>query len=235
MHQSLHHLAAGAHWNDGQFLDKVRNCTLTGTKVNGLMNARIVDDTGFPEKGRLSGVRVTCQHFGQVVKQDMCRMAASSSVRPNSASVPIALRLYLPERQASKTEPREQAGVPETIRFQTKPEIALDQIRQAVEQKVARAPVLANAGYGVDSESCAGITASGLPSRPARLLGRGKARQPLPTRELTLSLPPSDWMTIRWRDALNGPVSGIKAGTLIEAEPHPERIIEGDYVKLKPE
>ena len=42
----------------------------------------------------------------------------------------------------------EQAGVPEEIEFQTKPEIALEQIRQAMEQKVPRGVVLADAGYG---------------------------------------------------------------------------------------
>ena len=39
-------------------------------------------------------------------------------------------------------------GVPEGVEFQTKPEIALEQIRQAMEAEVPVGVVLADAGYG---------------------------------------------------------------------------------------
>lgn len=40
------------------------------------------------------------------------------------------------------------AGVPDDLTFQSKPEIALDQIQQAMEQQVPVGVVLADAGYG---------------------------------------------------------------------------------------
>ncbi len=49
-----------------------------------------------------------------------------------------------------RPEERRQAYQKE-VRFQTKPEIALDQIRSLVTEDVPRAPVLANAAYGNDS------------------------------------------------------------------------------------
>ena len=72
----------------------------------------------------------------------------SLSVSTWSSSLPIAWRLYLPEVWCQDAERCRQAGVPEEIEFQTKPEIALEQIRQAMEQKVPAGVVLADAGYG---------------------------------------------------------------------------------------
>jgi SRSO17 transposase len=45
-------------------------------------------------------------------------------------------RLYLPEVWCEDAERCRKAGVPEDVKFQTKPEIALEQIRQAMEQQV---------------------------------------------------------------------------------------------------
>ena len=58
----------------------------------------------------------------------------SLSRATEQASLPVAYQLYLPEIWAKE------------IRFQTKPEIALTQIRSLVEEDVPRAPVLADAG-----------------------------------------------------------------------------------------
>src|SRR4029434_660345 len=90
----------------------------------------IVDDTGFPKKGSHS-VGVARQYCGQVGKQDNCRVAVSLSVATWGSSLPIAYRLYLPEVWASDQKRRTAAGVPEDAEFQTKPHIALSQIRDA--------------------------------------------------------------------------------------------------------
>ena len=47
---------------------------------------------------------------------------------------------------------RKATGVPDDIGFQTKPEIALEQIRTAVDRGIPHAPVLADAAYGNDSK-----------------------------------------------------------------------------------
>jgi SRSO17 transposase len=57
-------------------------------------------------------------------------VAVSLSVSTWSSSLPIAWRLYLPEAWCQDGERRRQAGVPEPIEFQTKPEIAVQQIQQ---------------------------------------------------------------------------------------------------------
>src|SRR5260370_41666854 len=126
-------------------------------KHNGPVAAWIVDDTGFLKKGTHS-VGVARQYCGQVGKQDNCRVAVSLSVATHHASLPIAWRLYLPESWASDRERRKAAGVPEEISFQTKPAIALAQIRQAEEQGVPPSPVLADSAYGNETRFREGMT-----------------------------------------------------------------------------
>jgi len=162
MHQSLHHLVADAPWNDAALLARVREQVLPAMETQGSVVAWVVDDTGFPKKGTHS-VGVARQYCGEVGNQENCRVAVSLSVATWSASLPIAYQLYLPEAWAKNRKRRQQARIPDEIPFRTKPPIALEQIRQAVETDVRRGIVLADAGYGIDGQFRAGLTALELP------------------------------------------------------------------------
>ena len=226
MHQSLHHLVADAPWSDEALLETVRGRVLAGMKEDGPVVAWIIDDTGFVKKGTHS-VGVARQYCGQVGKQENCRVAVSLSVATHHASLPIAWRLYLPESWANDRERRRETGVPAEISFQTKPAIALAQIRQAVEQEVPSAPVLADAAYGNDTQFRGGITDLELQyvvgvhknmtvwrpgevpqpkqrrkgkGRPPTRLHRDAAHQPVSAKELALSLPDQAWKTVSWRE-----------------------------------
>jgi SRSO17 transposase len=226
MHQSLHHLVADAPWNDDEMLAKVRQEVLPAMRKHGPVVAWIVDDTGFPKQGRHS-VGVARQYCGQVGKQDNCQAAVSLSVSTWSSSLPIAWRLYLPEVWCQDFERRRQAGIPEAIEFQTKPEIALEQIRQALARKVPMGAVLADAGYGNGNSFRAAITQLGLqyvvgiessttvwepgqqplpapPRKPGRgapptRLQRSTDHQPVSAKQLALGLSSSAWKNIGWR------------------------------------
>ncbi|MGQ9823096.1 MAG: IS701 family transposase [Thermogutta sp.] len=156
-HPSLHHLVADAPWSDEALLARVRTQVLPAMQKQGPVVAWIVDDTGFTKKGRHS-VGVTRQDRGQLDKQENCLVAVSLSVATASASLPIAYRLYLPECWAKDPQRRRQAGVADEIAFRTKPQIALEQIRQAVEEDVPRGVVPADAGYGTDGQFRAALT-----------------------------------------------------------------------------
>jgi SRSO17 transposase len=225
VHQSLHHVVADAPWSDEGVLGAVRSYALTAMREKGPLQAWIVDDTGFPKKGKHS-VGVARQYCGQVGKQENCRVAVSLSVSSNTASLPIAWRLYLPQEWADDRSRRKKAGIPEEVQFATKAAIALEQIRLAVEQQVPPAPVLADAAYGTDTQFRAAITQLGLPyvlgiqsstsvwkrgeaplpkperkatGRPPKLLRRDRDHRPVAVKELGLSLPASAWKTVPWR------------------------------------
>ena len=155
--KSLHHLVAKADWSDEVMLTTVRQQVMPAIERHGAVRAWIIDDTGFPKKGTHS-VGVARQYCGQLGKQDNCQVAVSLSVANDHASLPIAYRLYLPEAWANDPMRRGKAGVPTDVTFQTKPQIALAQIRTALNAGVAPAIVLADADYGVDTAFRDGIT-----------------------------------------------------------------------------
>src|SRR5882672_8361417 len=150
-HQSLLHFVGNAPWSDTAMLAKVSDLVLPAIERSGPIEAWIIDDTGFPKKGRHS-VGVTRQYCGQLGKQDNCQVAVSLSLANHHGSLPVAHRLYLPEEWARDRERREKARVPDTIGFRTKPEIALDQIKSACAAGLPRGVVLMDAGYGNDTE-----------------------------------------------------------------------------------
>src|SRR6185369_12597547 len=143
LHQALHHFVATAVWSDAAVLTAVREQVLPALERYGPSPAWIIDDTGFPKKGTHS-VGVTRQYCGQLGKQENCQVAVSLSLSTERGSVPIDWRLYLPEVWAKDQRRRKKAGVPKEVKFQTKPQIALEQIRVAKAAGVAIGIVLAD-------------------------------------------------------------------------------------------
>src|SRR5271167_872962 len=149
-HQSLLHLVAQAPWSDQAMLIRVRELVLPSITRDEPVQAWIIDDTAFPKKGHHS-VGVARQYCGQLGKQDNCQVAVSLSVATHQGSLPVAYRLYLPKDWADDPVRRTVANVPDDIQFQTKPEIALQQMRQARADGVPPTVVLADPAYGNDS------------------------------------------------------------------------------------
>src|SRR6476469_9570075 len=160
-HQSLLHFIGEGKWWDERVLAKVRELVLPGMERHGPIEAWIIDDTGFPKKGQHS-VGVARQYCGELGKQDNCQVAVTLSVASDLASLPVALRLYLPEPRANDKTRRTKAGIPDGIEFQTKPHIALDQVRQAIADGVPKGIALADAGYGNDTAFRSGLQDLGL-------------------------------------------------------------------------
>jgi SRSO17 transposase len=229
MHQSLHHVVADAPWSDEAVLDRCLESVIPGMLRRDPVVAWVVDDTGFPKKGRES-VGVARQYCGQVGKQDNCRVAVSLSVTTEKASMPVAYRLYLPQSWIEDRQRRKKTGVPDSIQFQTKPEIALDQVRRARERGLPQGVVLADAGYGTDTDFRAELTKlqmtyvvgiqstttvwkpgdepkpaparKGNIGRPRKLLQRDAKNQPVAVKDLALSLPAEAWKKVAWRQGV---------------------------------
>jgi SRSO17 transposase len=112
----------------------VRDWALPSITCDEPIQAWIIDDTGFPKKGSHS-VGVARQYCGQLGKQDNGQVAVSLSVATHQGSLPVAYRLYLPKEWADDAGRRATAGVPDDVCFQTKLEIALQQLREAPGQE----------------------------------------------------------------------------------------------------
>jgi SRSO17 transposase len=233
-HQSMLHFVGQGDWSDGAVLQQVRAHVVPAISAHGAVTSWIIDDTGFPKKGKHS-VGVARQYCGQLGKQDNCQVAVSLSIANDHASLPVAYRMYLPEAWAKDAARREKVAVPEDVTFKTKPQIALEQIAWACEAGLPRGVVLADAGYGVEARFRSGITSLGLryvagvkstttvwaPGSsslpPPTYSGRGRrpvrpahddANKPVSVEELALGLPKSDWRRLSWREGTNEPLSG---------------------------
>ena len=229
MHQSLHHVVADAPWSDEAVLDRCLDFVLPAMLREEPVVAWVVDDTGFPKKGHQS-VGVARQYCGQVGKQDNCRVAVSLSVTTEKASMPIAFRLYLPEAWTKDRKRRKKTGVPEEIEFQTKTDIALDQIKRARQRGIPEGVVLADAGYGHDTSFRMALTEmalayvmgvqsnvsvwkpgeqpkpattrQGSTGHPRKLLQRDSKHHPVGVKELATSLPTEAWSKVTWRQGV---------------------------------
>lgn len=231
-HQSLHHFVAKSTWSDSAILESVRNWVQPAL-ITETGRYWIIDDTGFPKKGRHS-VGVARQYCGQLGKQDNCQVAVSLSFATEVGSVPIAYRLYLPKDWANDPARRKKAGVPDELTFATKPQIALDQMRQALALGVPTGVVLADAGYGDETGFRDGITELGMlyavgvrpattvwapgtaPLPPKVWSGRGirptrlrreAGNEPVSVKALALSLPSQAYCKVTWREGSNNDLS----------------------------
>ncbi len=252
-HQSLLHFVGQSPWDASALLGAVRAAVLPVMTARRPIEAWIIDDTGFPKKGRHS-VGVGRQYCGQLGKQDNCQVAVSLSVATSEASLPVAWQLYLPADWAADGARRKTAKVPEAIEFQTKIEIAFDQIHAALAEGIERGVVLADAGYGnasafrdrladLDLEFIVGVSGSttvwppGMTPAVGSARGRGRRRKRLrrggddaPVEQvaaLAASLPAEAWQTVRWREGTAEPLASRFAAVRV-------RPAQGDHRRSTP-
>jgi SRSO17 transposase len=121
--------------------------------------AWVIDDTGFPKKGKLS-VGVHRQYSGTLGRVENCQVAVSVHLARESSSVCGGMRLFLPAAWCDDAERAESVGVPGDIAFQEKWRIALSLLDNARLGYAEALPVLADAGYG-----CNGLFRQGLRDR----------------------------------------------------------------------
>jgi SRSO17 transposase len=227
-HQSLHHFVAQSPWSDAAVLGEVRAIV---EPVLGLDAGSywIIDDTGSPKQGRHS-VGVTRQYCGQLGKTDNCQVAVSLSLASETGSLPIKWQLYLPKEWTDDPKRCQAVGVPDEVRFATKPEIALRQLREARDEGIPPGVVLADPAYGTETAFRDGVTALGLiymlgikstigvwapgvaplPPKPwtgqgrrPKLLRRAPGHEPISAKALAKELPPRAWHTVAWREGTN--------------------------------
>jgi SRSO17 transposase len=204
-HQKLLHFVGEGKWSDERVLAKVRAMVVPALERHGPIEAWIIDDTAFPKQGTHS-VGVHHQYCGQLGKQANCQVAVTLSIANHHGSLPIAYRLYLPQAWAKDAGRRNKAHVPKAIRFKTKPQIALEQLRAACAAGVARGVVLMDASYGSNTALRTGVGALSL-RYVAAIVSTVKVRAAadcdaprLSVKALALRLPKHAWRTITWRE-----------------------------------
>lgn len=189
----------------------------------------IVDESGFPKWGN-SSVGVARQYCGATGKIDNCQMGVFLTYASAAGHTLLDERLYLPEEWATDWERRKEAGVPESLVFRTKPELALELIR-TVGPKVRHGWVTFDEGYGKDPGFLSGLEElderyiGEVPKSFRGWLRRPKVEEPKPGRSgrprskarvragepkpqtveaIAAALPLSAWKRLRFREGTKG-------------------------------
>jgi SRSO17 transposase len=125
------------------------------------LEAWVVDESGWLKQGQHS-VGVGHQYCGAVGKQANCQVSVEVVVSDGAVAAPIAGRLYLPQKWVEDGKRRAEVGVPAAVQFQTKPELALDLLRQAQSDGVPPAPILGDSVYGDSPDFREGVRQLGM-------------------------------------------------------------------------
>ena len=161
-------------------------------------------------------------------------------------------------RWAKDRKRRKKAGVQTGVKFQTKPQIALEQMRAAKAAGVAIGMVLADAGYGNETAWREALTRwswsivwesnrSPRCGRPARGLwlpaknkiGRPRTRwqrvagaTPLSVKEVAETLTEHRWRTVDWREGTNEKLSPRFAAVRVRAAHRDEEGLRAPRQKM---
>jgi SRSO17 transposase len=160
-HQRLLHFAVDSPWSDHRIRRGAARYALEPMTAKESIEAWIIDDTGFLKQGTHS-VGVQRQYTGSAGKVTNCQLGVSLSVATRTEHLPLDFALYLPDRWLIDPARRKEARIPDEVVFKTKPELALDLIRQALVDEVPPGLVLADSAFGTNRDFRDGIRELGL-------------------------------------------------------------------------
>jgi SRSO17 transposase len=220
-HDQLQHFVASPAWDDAPLWRVLAE--QADRLVGGPEAALVVDDTALPKKGTLS-VGVERQYCGQLGKKASCQALVSLTLARDEVPVPVALRLFLPEKWTCDPPRCAAAGVPETeVVARSKGEIALAELDRVRAAGARFGLVLADAGYGASAAFRRGLDERGLTwavgiPRNQKVYGAdvrlvppgGRKRRPVPDqepREVEAMLAELPWRRLTWRHGTKGPLA----------------------------
>lgn len=217
LHQRLLHFLVDSNWSDRDVRRVAAEHIITALEEREPIEAWIVDDTGFIKQGTHS-VGVQRQYTGSAGKITNCQLGVSLAVATNTEQAPIDFELYLPRSWAEDPDRRKEARIPDDVPFRTKPELALQMIRRAVEDDWPRGVVLADTAYGDSSDFrnklrelkldyAVAVSATTTVWRVDKI-GR-RYRDPISVRDLAAELveEPGVFRRITWREGTKKPLS----------------------------
>jgi SRSO17 transposase len=107
----------------------------------------VIDETGFLKKGTKSA-GVQRQYSGTAGRIENCQIGVLLAYASPHGHAFLDRELYLPKDWAEDVPRREEAGVPDDVRFQTKPELAQQMLARARTAQVPAAWVTGDEVYG---------------------------------------------------------------------------------------
>ena len=147
--QSLQHFVSNSPWDHRPVLDHIQQdvTEAIGDKNHGSIH---VDECCFPKQGKGS-VGAASQYCGRLGKVANCQVGVFLGYTKDSYRTLIDERLYLPKKWISDKKRRKKCGVPWSVRFKKKTELAWEMIRHAQKKKIPFSWIGMDSLYGRDS------------------------------------------------------------------------------------
>src|SRR5437868_7154050 len=145
--QGVQRLLNGADWDEEAVRDELR--TYVVDHLEDEHAVLVVDETGFLKKGKKS-VGVARQYSGTAGRRENCQIGVFLSYASAKGHAFIDRALYLPEEWTQDRVRCREAGVPESVSFATKGELAQQMLERALAAGVKTDWVVADTVYGYD-------------------------------------------------------------------------------------
>jgi SRSO17 transposase len=143
----MQHLLARADWDADRVRDDLR--TYVVEHLGDQQAVLVVDETGFLKKGTQS-VGVQRQYSGTAGRIENCQIGVFLAYASPQGRTFLDRELYLPKEWAADRERRQEAAVPASVAFQTKPQLARAMLERALAAGVPFTWVTGDEIYGGD-------------------------------------------------------------------------------------
>lgn len=143
--QALSHFLSNSPWLHKNLSRSVRTKAIEVIGANGVI---ILDESGMKKSGDCS-VGVSRQYCGNLGKVDNCQVGVFLAYTKGKKRTLIDSRLYLPEDWVNDKERCLKAKIPlEMIKFQTKHDLGLEMIDNAIKEEIPFSYVAMDGFYG---------------------------------------------------------------------------------------
>ncbi|MGI8586335.1 MAG: IS701 family transposase [Chloroflexia bacterium] len=146
--QGVQRLLNAAHWQADAVRDDLR--AYVAEHLGDPLGVLIVDETGFLKKGTKS-VGVARQYSGTAGRIENCQIGVFVAYASPKGRTFLDRELYLPKDWADDVARRQEAGVPTSVAFATKPQLAQRMFKRAFAAGVPAGWVTGDAIYGDDA------------------------------------------------------------------------------------
>src|SRR5262245_643617 len=143
----MQRLLAAAKWKTDAVRDDLRAYVVE--QLGDPRAVLVIDETGFLKQGTKS-VGVKRQYSGTAGRIENCQIGVFLTYAAPQGHVLLDRELYLPREWAEDAERRQEAGVPQEVRFATKPQLARRMLERAFAAGVPAARVTGDSIYGGD-------------------------------------------------------------------------------------
>jgi SRSO17 transposase len=218
----MQHLLARADWDADEVRDDLRAYVVE--HLGDAQAVLVVDETGFLKKGTKS-VGVQRQYSGTAGRIENCQIGVFLAYASPQGRTFLDRELYLPKEWAADRERRQEAAVPATVAFQTKPQLARAMLERVLAAGVPFTWVTGDEVYGGDRRLRLWLEERQVPhvlavKRTEPLWTRTSWRQ-VAAKTLAAGVADADWERLSAGEGAKGPRVYDWARVPIRALPEP--------------